>query len=406
MGKGLFESTVIDQEHRALRQFLLLFYSIGFSFDLFYYFLYPTFANTARTPGLVEGGLGYGLYIIQLLLLPIAIYLIQKNRPYKVKYIYLIVYTLVTMLNDLFIYVGGEEDYSASGGSVVEVVLILFAPVFLNRKFFWLVSGSLIFKSVVLFLAIRQPVLIMPLVLYPILSCLSLIVLNRFIGYVNAIRNSYYFKIESIVKGIITTLELKDPYTRGHSERVAHMSLLLAKKMGKFTEDELKSYYYACLLHDVGKVSIPDSILMKPSRLTDEEFEIIKAHPNVGAQAIRGIEGLEGSEEVVLHHHERWDGNGYPQGLKGDEIPLLARVTAIADAFDAMTSKRSYRDALSVDEAYHRILEGKGSQFDPKLVDLFQSVYPSFVKYVKEEQEKTAQRDRTGNLSHALHEIG
>jgi HD-GYP domain-containing protein (c-di-GMP phosphodiesterase class II) len=196
--------------------------------------------------------------------------------------------------------------------------------------------------------------------------------------------------MEGIVKGIVATLELKDPYTRGHSERVAHFSLEIAKRLNRFSEEEIKSYYYACLLHDVGKVSIPDHILTKPSSLTDNEFEIIKTHPVVGVNAIKHIEGLQDSVSVILHHHERWDGRGYPDKLAGEEIPLMARITAVADAFDAMTTKRSYRDALSLEEAYDRIVQGKGTQFDPLIVEVFQEAFPSLAQYVQAEHGKEA----------------
>lgn len=135
------------------------------------------------------------------------------------------------------------------------------------------------------------------------------------------------------------------------------------------------------MLHDVGKVHIRDDILMKPSNLTNEEYEIIKKHPIVGAEAVKNIEGLQESIDVIRYHHERWDGKGYPDRLKGEEIPLLARIASIADAFDAMTTDRSYRPALSLDMAYQRILQGKGSQFDPGLIDIFVEVYPSWASH-------------------------
>jgi putative nucleotidyltransferase with HDIG domain len=184
-----------------------------------------------------------------------------------------------------------------------------------------------------------------------------------------------------MVKGIIATLELKDPYTRGHSERVAGYALLLAKETGGFTKEELKSFNYACLLHDIGKIHIPDQILMKPSGLTQEEFEIIKNHTVVGAEAVQQVEGLDRSISVIRSHHECWDGKGYPDQLQGEQIPLLARIVSIADAFDAMTSTRSYRAAMPVEEAYKRIIEGQGTQFDPHLVDVFKTAYPSWVDF-------------------------
>ena len=133
----------------------------------------------------------------------------------------------------------------------------------------------------------------MPIILVIILSVMSFFLLVRFQGYVRAISNSYDNQLEGIVKGVIATLELKDPYTRGHSERVAKYALILANEIGKLSNDEQKSFYYACLLHDIGKVNIPDQILMKPGRLTSEEFEIIKTHPVVGAEAVKNVDGIK-----------------------------------------------------------------------------------------------------------------
>ena len=148
----------------------------------------------------------------------------------------------------------------------------------------------------------------------------------------------------------------------------------------------MNAFNYACLLHDIGKVNIPDSILMKPGKLSKEEFNVIKTHPKVGAEAIIKVRGLEDSIDVIKSHHERWDGKGYPEQLIGDKIPYLARIVSIADTFDAMTSSRSYRAAMPVEEAYKRILEGKGTQFDPSLVDLFNEVFSDWVSFHLEYQ--------------------
>lgn len=392
MHKGLLDTTVKNQEQRAIRLFLLLFYGIGFSFDAFYFYFFPKYVSHSREIGLPTGGIGYGIYIFQIALLPVAVYFSRKQRPDLIKYAYLYTYLVIAVFNDLFTYIGTDKIYESS--NVAEVLFVLFSPIFLNKKYFWTVIGGITAKYVVLLLSLRQPGLILPLALYPILSAMSYIILNRFIGYVNAIRDSYNGQMEGIVKGIVATLELKDPYTRGHSERVADFSLMLAKRLNRFTEEEMKSYYYACLLHDVGKVSIPDHILTKPSSLTEKEYQIIQTHPVVGVNAIRHIDGLQNHVSVVLHHHERWDGKGYPDGLKGEQIPLLARITAIADAFDAMTTKRSYREAMTVEEAYERILQGQGTQFDPMIVQVFQDVFPQFEQYVRTEQIKPGDRTR------------
>lgn len=216
------------------------------------------------------------------------------------------------------------------------------------------------------------------------MAIIAYILLHRFLSYVKVLKTSYDEQLAGIVKGVIATLELKDPYTRGHSERVAEYALNLAKASGKLKESDLDHFYYACLLHDIGKVNIPDTILTKYGKLTDEEYEIVKTHPVVGAKAIEDVDGIADNIAVVYHHHERWDGMGYPDGLVGEKTPLVARITSIADAFDAMTSTRSYRPALPLEEAYKRILDGSGSQFDPELVEVFKKVYPDWITISKQ----------------------
>ncbi|OLO40681.1 hypothetical protein BTR23_04170 [Alkalihalophilus pseudofirmus] len=265
----------------------------------------------------------------------------------------------------------------------MEIFFVLFSPIFVNKNFFLLVSFGMLLKFAIVGLVLQDPAVLLPILIVGILTSIAYILLNRFLSYVLAVKNSYDKQLEGIVKGIIATLELKDPYTRGHSERVADYGVTLAKELGKFKNDELKTFYHVCLLHDIGKIQIPDTILTKPSRLTEEEYEIIKTHPAVGAEAIKHVEGIASHIDIVRYHHERWDGKGYPEQLKGENIPLLSRVTAIADAFDAMTSSRSYRSALSVEEAYQRIMDGKGTQFDPNLVELFKKVYPGWCDYHK-----------------------
>lgn len=386
MQKGFLYTTLLNQEQRATKLFLVLYYLLQVVFDFFYYYVFPRFGTGSI--GINQGGLGYGLYIIQLALLPVALYLLAKNKPVPIKYIYLTVYIVATMTNDLMMYIGRGSEFAS--GSIADIFTLVFSPIFLNKRFFWLVAGGITAKYVVIGLVLQTGRVIIPIGLVVVLSSVAYILLIRFVDYVNAIRDTYHTQLEQIVKGIVATLELKDPYTRGHSERVAHFSLILAHKMNKFTEDELKSFYYACLLHDVGKVNIPDYILTKPSSLTEKEYEIIKVHPVVGANAMRGIEGLKGSVDVILYHHERWDGKGYPDELRGEQIPLMARIASVADAFDAMTSKRSYRDALSVDEAYKRILQGKGTQFDPQVVEAFQEIYPLWANYIRQSEASSS----------------
>ena len=135
----------------------------------------------------------------------------------------------------------------------------------------------------------------------------------------------------------------------------------------------------AGLLHDIGKIGIPESILDKPGKLTKEEYEIVKRHPEIGAEILSSIRQFEEVVPAIRHHHERYDGRGYPDGLKGEEIPVMARIIAVADAFDAMLSKRPYRDALSLNSAVKELQRNKGSQFDPQIVDILLNIIPDLL---------------------------
>jgi HD-GYP domain-containing protein (c-di-GMP phosphodiesterase class II) len=173
-----------------------------------------------------------------------------------------------------------------------------------------------------------------------------------------------------MVKTLADTIDAKDNYTKGHSARVAEYAVRLAKRMG-YDEEQLHNLRYVALLHDLGKIGVPDAILNKPGRLSDIEYEIIKSHPTVGGDILKNVGTIPGLEDAARHHHERYDGSGYPDGLKGEEIPEVARIVGIADAYDAMNSKRVYRKALSMEKIREELVRGRGTQFDPKALDLF-----------------------------------
>lgn len=164
-------------------------------------------------------------------------------------------------------------------------------------------------------------------------------------------------------------IDAKDPYTNGHSKRVAIYTRLIAKEMG-YEGEELDRIYYIALLHDCGKIAVPDNILGKPGRLTDEEFEIIKSHTVRGGEILSSFKSLENVGEGARYHHERYDGKGYPEGLAGENIPLIARMICVADSFDAMNSNRVYRRHLSKETIIGEIEKNKGTQFDPKIADI------------------------------------
>jgi putative nucleotidyltransferase with HDIG domain len=366
------------EEKRTVKWYLLISYILIIGWDAFYYYISPKYIETNGVVGL-PNNIWYLNYIVLLVILPIGYYLSKVNKQYWIKYVFIFSYLSVSLLVDIVSFLGNTDGYKS--GNVVEIFLILSLPIFLNTKYFWSVTLGFTLKYIATGVLLKTSLVVLPIVLLVILSGLSFFLLVRFQGYVRALSTSYDNQLEGIVKGVIATLELKDPYTRGHSERVAKYALMFANEIGKFSKEEQKSFYYACLLHDIGKVNIPDQILMKPGKLTNEEFEIIKTHPVVGAEAVKNVEGIKNSIYVIRSHHERWDGKGYPDQLKGEEIPLLARVSAIADAFDAMTSSRSYRDAMPFEEAYNRIIKGQGSQFDPLLVEKFKKIYPAWIKF-------------------------
>lgn len=183
---------------------------------------------------------------------------------------------------------------------------------------------------------------------------------------INEINQSY----EDMESALIKALEAKDLYTQGHSERVCRLVSQIISKM-VLEEDEKKEILRAAKLHDIGKIGIKDEILNKPGRLTEEEFAQIMDHPIIGYEIIKKIKNMENIAKIIRHHHERYDGNGYPDGLKGEEIPLGSRIIAVADSFDAMISKRSYRDAFTVAQAVKEIKQNSGKQFDPQVVSSF-----------------------------------
>lgn len=164
-------------------------------------------------------------------------------------------------------------------------------------------------------------------------------------------------------------IDAKDPYTNGHSKRVAVYTRRIAKEMG-YEGEELDRIYYIALLHDCGKIGVPDNILGKPGKLTDEEFEIIKSHTVQGGEILTRFKSLVGAEEGARYHHERYDGRGYPEGKVGDDIPLIARMICVADSYDAMNTNRVYRNRLSKEKIMSELETNKGRQFDPRIADI------------------------------------
>lgn len=177
----------------------------------------------------------------------------------------------------------------------------------------------------------------------------------------------------AIINALASAIEAKDSYSGGHTQRVARLATRVAKAHDSvFGVNEQLTFGFT--LHDVGKIGVPEDILLKPASLTEPEWDVMRTHPLIGMHIIRPVGFGELAEGVVLHHHERWDGGGYPDGLKGEDIPLGARLFAVADAFDAMTSDRPYRRAIPRQEAISEIIEESGKQFDPAAVKTFLTV--------------------------------
>jgi len=185
-----------------------------------------------------------------------------------------------------------------------------------------------------------------------------------------ALYENIYESLFSTLYAFVETIEARDPYTRQHSTRVTRYAVLIARAMG-CSQNEIDVLNVSGNLHDIGKIGIPDNILLKPGQLTDSEYEVIKRHPTIGSNIIGHFNMWTEEQKIIKHHHERWDGRGYPDGLSGEEIPFLSRILSIADVYDALTSDRSYRKRLPDDVAIRMIMENSGSQFDPKIVDVF-----------------------------------
>lgn len=262
------------------------------------------------------------------------------------------------------------------------LVSVIFVAVNRNRipgKKMVGLSTTLIFIAILLTIQIVFP--------ESLVSCMAitLIMISVYLHMENpAIHGLEYYHNE-MVMGFATLIENKDDSTGGHIRRTSAYALLIAHTMSKnrkyrniINQDYLNSLSKAAPMHDIGKIGVPDAVLQKPGKLSDEEFEIIKQHPVMGGRIVRETFGHlfdEGYEtmayDVAMYHHEKWNGKGYPKGLKGEEIPLSARIVAVADVFDAVSAKRCYRDALSLDECFRIIQDGRGTDFDPEVVDAF-----------------------------------
>lgn len=191
--------------------------------------------------------------------------------------------------------------------------------------------------------------------------------------------NDYRFEVQNdVVQSFITALEFHDHYTKGHSEEVALYSVKIGNLLD-LDDKQLEDLYWAAVMHDIGKIIIPTTILNKRERLSSSEFEIIKKHSVIGSNIVSQSDTLKDISKYILHHHERWDGMGYPKGLKGDEIPFISQIISVADSWHAMTSDRPYKKKLSYDEGIEELIRNRGIQFSPVVIDVFMENIDYFI---------------------------
>lgn len=189
---------------------------------------------------------------------------------------------------------------------------------------------------------------------------------------------------DQTIVALSDTVEAKDIYTKGHSQRVANYSVEIARRLG-YSEQKIKEVYYIGLMHDIGKIGVPDAVINKKGRLNDEEFAEIKKHPGIGYDILKQVSEIKDISEGARWHHERYDGHGYPDGLSGEDIPEIARIIAVSDAYDAMTSNRSYREVMEQKVVYEQIETNAGKQFDPKIAAIMLEMIKNDVDYTMRE---------------------
>ncbi|WP_223589923.1 HD-GYP domain-containing protein [Neobacillus bataviensis] len=251
--------------------------------------------------------------------------------------------------------------------------LYLIAPIFLGIGFWDKSKLFLVFFStvIVIFRLYLSQEPTSNIINFIILTFVYILITFISVHLTKIYRKSNRNKLEFILS-LAKSLDSRDPYTASHSEKVAKYALMIAKEL-KLSNRQCEAVYIGGLLHDIGKIGVPEHILLKPSQLTNEEFDVIKKHPVIGYKTMEHVSSFKenGVLDMVLYHHERYDGKGYPYGKKGEEIPLAARIIAVADTFDAMTTRRVYRNHMDLEYVYNEINSNKGLQFDPLIADVF-----------------------------------
>jgi len=278
-------------------------------------------------------------------------------------------------------YKGGNAAGILDNGSVIDVYVPIVHGNEINGVLLLQIQGEIINKHVktlikTIVMTLTGGLLILYILLINILlrTSKTLIKQNTELGRQKLELEQSYKKLNESYKTTVSVLsnavDARDPYTAGHSERVTKISVLLGKAL-KMTDAELQNLEYAALFHDIGKLGIPDHILLKNGKLTDEEFEVIKKHPGIGVNILKEVDFIKDALPIIKHHHEKYGAKGYPDNINGHDIPIGARIIAIADTYDAMTTDRHYRKGFSPEAAVEEIVRNKGLQFDGEIVDTF-----------------------------------
>ena len=338
---------------------------------------------------------------------------IQTGYGYQARYVFTIYNNTNGNLNNWIAFVEAGKDTTIAeswnaGVSLTDNGSVMIIPEYYNLSFgqgekitfgFVLNSTEIIYPTRILFRGYSSKEKVGTFfrrIIYAALAIWAMMFMGFFVTRFN--QRNYREKQKNDVRIIlqsmntfISFIDAKDPYTRGHSRRVAMYAAEIAKRM-HLSEDEVQNIYYAGLLHDAGKISVPDAVLNKPGKLTDEERKQIQDHTIAGGKMLKQLSSLRGIRETALYHHERYDGTGYPEGLKGESIPLYARIVGVADSYDAMSSNRVYRRHLNKDEIIEEIEQGSGTQFDPSIVtymvDMINDGYVNVVKMETAEHEE------------------
>lgn len=288
------------------------------------------------------------------------------NNPYIFRYFFFILLSLSIFVN---------FTLSLNNGNFF--ILYIISVIFLGIGFY---NSSPFFLGLFTFLVVLSRFYSIPDSSPNIVSLFIYFITYLIITFISAILMSYSQKVKlnyiELTSALANALDTRDPNTRNHSENVSKYSLKIAEKMN-LPISTCEIIRVGGLLHDIGKIGIPEHILMKPEKLTDEEYNLIKTHPKIGYDMVKHVSNFHDSGilDIILYHHERYDGKGYLMGLKGDEIPLVARIVAVADTFDAMTSNRVYRNNYTLQDTLNEISKYKGTQFDPVVVDAFLSLF-------------------------------